>query len=122
MNRCRPEIAVPFWAMLVCMIGMLQGYTVQPSYASDRVVRTITGIVDEVYAGETPPIIMVRSRSGMKDEIVVGAVVKKGANIVRGKQRIALNRIRAGERVTLTYVKNREGLVVQAITVHSSNP
>lgn len=122
MNRCRPKIAVRFWAMLVCMIGMSQGYTVQPSYASDRDVRTITGIVDEVYAGETPPTIMVRSRVGMKDEIVVGAVVKKGATIVRGKQRIALNRIRAGERVTLTYVKNREGLAVQSITVQSSNP
>ena len=65
---------------------------------------------------------MVRSRLGMKDEIVVGAVVKKGANIVRGQQRIALDRIRAGERVTLVYVKNREGLMVQSITVHTSSP
>ncbi len=123
MDRCRPEGAVPFWAILVCAIGvLLQGYTVQPSYASDHDVRTITGIVDEVYAGQTPPIIMVRSRPGMKDEIVVGAVVKKGANIVRGQQRIALDRIRAGERVTLVYVKNREGLMVQSITVHTSSP
>jgi hypothetical protein len=79
----------------------------------------ISGIVDEIHANDTPPVIMVRSRPGMKDEIVIGAVVKKGATIIRGEQRIALNRIRAGERVTLTYIKNREGLTVRSIVVHS---
>ena|SRR5574338_910083 len=119
MNGDRLEYQISFWAILCCLIGILQGYAVPPIYASDDDVRIISGIVDEVHANETPPVIMVKSRPGMEDEIVIGAVVKKGATIVRGEQRIALNHIRAGERVTLTYVKNREGLTVRSIVVHS---
>lgn len=119
MNGNRLEYRIPSWAMLCCLIGILQGYVVPSIHASDDDVRMISGVVDEVHANETPPVIMVRSRPGMKDEIVIGAVVKKGATIVRGEQRVALNRIRAGERVTLTYVKNRKGLTVRSIVVHS---
>jgi hypothetical protein len=119
MNRDRLEYRISSWAIRCCLIGILQVYAVLLAYASDNDVRIISGIVDEVHANETPPVIMVKSRPGMKDEIVIGAVVIKGASIVRGEQRIALNRIRAGERVTLTYVKNREGLTVRSIVVHS---
>lgn len=119
MNRGRLEFQTPSWAMLWCLIGVLQGYAAQSIYASDHDVRMISGIVDEIHANDNPPVIMLRSRPGMKDEIVIGAVVKKGATIIRGEQRIALNRIRAGERVTLTYIKNREGLTVRSIVVHS---
>jgi hypothetical protein len=106
-------------AILCCLIITLQGYITKEVHAADSGVRTISGIVDEVLASETPPIIMVRSRPGMNDEIVVGAVVEKGASIVRGNRRIALSHIRAGERVTLTYMKQRDGLTVRSIVVHS---
>lgn len=104
---------------MCCLVVALQGYPSQHAYAVDGGVRTISGIVDDVIASEIPPIIMVKSRPGMEDEIVIGGVVKKGAVIVRGKQPISLSHIRAGERVTLTYVKHRDGLTVQSIVVHS---
>ena len=46
----------------------------------------------------------------LKEEIVVGAMVKPGANIVRGTKRIGLEQIHPGDDVTLKYVKTREGL------------
>lgn len=119
MNRRSAKSSIPSSAILWCLLVVLQGYMAQQVHAADDGVRTISGIVDEVLADETPPVIMVKSRPGMKDEIMVGAVVKKEASIVRGKRRIALNHIRAGERVTLTYVKHRDGLTIRSITVHS---
>ncbi|HEX2056686.1 MAG TPA: hypothetical protein VHF07_09340, partial [Nitrospiraceae bacterium] len=62
---------------------------------------------------------MVKSSSGIKGEIVVGALVKKGTPITRGKRSIALSQIQAGEKVTLTYVKRRDGLTARSIVVHS---
>jgi hypothetical protein len=108
--------AILCWCLAVALLGYLAQSV---SAAADSGVHTISGIVDEVLASETPPIIMIKSRPGMKGEAVIGAVVKKGASIVRGKQRIALSHIRAGERVTLTYVKQRDGLTVRSIVVHS---
>ena len=119
MQRGFAKSSIPSSVILWCFFVVLQGYVVQQAYAASDGVRTISGIVDEVLASETPPVIMVRSRPGMKDEIMVGAVVKGETTIMRGKQRIALNHIRAGEKVTLTYVKHRDGLTVRSITVHS---
>ena len=119
MQRGFAKRSIPSSVILWCFFVVLQGYVVQQAYAASDGVRTISGIVDEVLASETPPVIMVRSRPGMKDEIMVGAVVKRETTIVRGKQRIALNHIRAGEKVTLTYMKHRDGLTVRSITVHS---
>ena len=111
---------LPSPAILCCLVVALLGAFTECVYAAaDNGVRTISGIVDEVLASETPPIIMVRSRPGMKGEVVVGAVVKKGASIARGNRPIALSHIRAGERVTLTYMKQRAGLMVRSIVVHS---
>jgi hypothetical protein len=119
MKKGSAKRSIPSPAILWCLLALVQGYVAQQAYAVNDGVRTISGIVDEVLANEAPPVIMVRSRPGMKDEITVGAVVKKETSIVRGKQRIALSHIRAGERVTLTYVKHRDGLTVRSITVYS---
>jgi hypothetical protein len=105
-------------AILCCFIVMFQGYIPGRSYAAGDGIRTMSGIVDEVLSNESPPVIMVRSKPGMKDEVVIGAVVRKGASILRGKKPIALHHIRAGERVTLTYMKQRDGLTVRSIVVH----
>jgi hypothetical protein len=117
-GRVRYPLSSP--AVLCCLVVALQGFLTEFVYgAAGTGVRTISGIVDEVLVSETPPIIMVRSRPGMKGEVVIGAVVKKGASIVRGKRPIALSLIRPGERVTLTYMKQRDGLTVRSIVVHS---
>ena len=116
--RC-VRYSLPSPAILCCLIiMMLQSYIFEHNYAAADGVRTMSGIVAEVLTDETPPVIMVRSKPGMKDEVVVGAVVKKGASILRGKRPIALHHIRAGEKVTLTYMKQRDGLTVRSIVVH----
>jgi hypothetical protein len=97
---------------------MLQWYVYERCYAADDGLRTASGIVDEVLSNETPPVIMVKSKPGRKDEVVIGAVVKKGASILRGKRPIALQHIRSGDKVTLTYMKQRDGLTVRSIVVH----
>ena len=114
--RC-VRYSLPFPAILCCLI-ILQGYIPERSSAAGDGVRTMSGIVNEVLPNETPPVIMVRSKPGMKDEVVIGAVVKKGASILRGKRPIALHHIHPGEKVTLTYVKQRDGLTVRSIVVH----
>lgn len=114
----RVRYRVPFPTILCSLLIMLQGALAPYGYAAGDGVRTASGIVDEVLPSEIPPVIMVRSKPGTKDEALIGAVVKKGASIVRGKRRIALSHIRPGERVTLTYTKERDGLAVRSIVVH----
>lgn len=115
--RC-VRYSLPSAAILCCLILVLSGYILERAHAAGDGVRTMSGIVDEVLSNETPPVIMVRSKPGMKDEVVIGAVVKKGASILRGNKPIALHHIRAGEKVTLTYMKQRDGLTVRSIVVH----
>jgi hypothetical protein len=119
MNSGHARYLFPPSAILCCFLSVLQGYLIQYAAAAQDGVRTFTGIVDEVLPDETPPIIMVKARPGMKDELVIGAVVRKGASIMRGKRPIALRHIRAGETITLIYVKNRDGLTARSITVES---
>jgi hypothetical protein len=104
--------------ILCCLLVLPQGVMAQYGSAAGDGVRTISGIVDEVLSSEIPPVIMVRSQAGTKGEVIIGAIVKKGASIVRGKRPIALKHIRPGERVTLTYTKQRDGLAVRSIVVH----
>jgi len=60
----------------------------------------------------------VRGQHGANEATVVGAVLKQGATIVRGKKRIGLDQIHAGDKVTLKYVKTRDGLAVRSIVLH----
>ena len=89
------------------------------SLAAEDAVRQVRGVVEAVNAMDSPPTIVVRSRSGSKDEVVVGAVIEQGVSIVRGNKRVGVKQIRIGDHVTLTYVKNREGLMARSITIHS---
>ena len=67
---------------------------------------------------DDPPVIVVRGQHGVNEATVVGAVFKQGATIVRGKKRIGLDHIHAGDKVTLKYVKTRDGLTVRSIVLH----
>lgn len=103
----------------VIAVVALFSHPVDISLAAEDVLRQVRGIVEAVNAMEVPPTIVVRSRPGSKDEVVVGAVIKQGVSIVRGNKRIAVKQIRIGDHVTLTYVKSREGLMARSITIHS---
>ncbi|MBS0171767.1 MAG: hypothetical protein JSR62_15585 [Nitrospira sp.] len=87
-------------------------------YAANNTLYEMKGTVESVGAGEDPPVIVVKGQHGSSGGVVVGAVVQQGASIVRGKKRIGLNHLRAGDKVTLKYIKTREGLSVRSIVLH----
>lgn len=112
------------WLIRIGLSGVIAvvafiSHSVDTPLAAEDVVRQVRGVVEAVNPMDTPPIIVVRSRPGAKDEVVVGAVIKQGVSIVRGNKRLGVKQIRIGDHVTLTYVKSREGLMARSITIHS---
>ena len=101
----------------VIAVAALFSHPVDMPLAAEDVVRQVRGIVEAVNLLDTPPVIVVRSRS--KDEVVVGAVVKQGIPIIHGNKRVGMKQIRIGDHVTLTYIKSREGLMARSVTIHS---
>jgi predicted RecA/RadA family phage recombinase len=78
--------------------------------------RTVTGEVVAVNLTDSPQVIVVSTKVGKKqEEMIVGAAVESGAQITRGKDRVALSDIKVGQKVELTYVKSDKGLTAQSI-------
>jgi len=119
MNQARPSllgVLVIGAALCVALAGL--GSFLTSVYAASNTVHEIKGTVENVHAHEDPPVIVVKGQHGSSEAIVVGAVVKQGATIMRGKKRITLDQIHAGDKVTLKYVKTRDGLTVRSIVLH----
>lgn len=106
-------------ALCVALAGL--GSFLTSVYAASNTVHEIKGTVEAVNAGDNPPVIVVKGQHGSNEEIVVGAVVKQGATILRGKKRIGLEQIHAGDKVTLRYVRTRDGLTVRSIVIIHHN-
>ena len=118
-NQPRPSllgVLVIGAALCVALAGL--GSFLTSVYAASNTVHEIKGTVEAVNLADDPPVIVVRGQHGANEATVVGAVLKQGATIVRGKKRIGLDRIHAGDKVTLKYVKTREGLAVRSIVLH----
>jgi len=77
----------------------------------------VQGTVIAITLTQTPPLIVVKTPLGPKNHMTVGATVTAHTKIVRGKKRIALNTIREGEVVWLTYVKAPGGVLAEVIRV-----
>ena len=77
----------------------------------------VQGTVIAVTLTQTPPLIVVKTPLGPKNHMTVGATVTAQTKILRGKKRIALNTIREGEVVWLTYVKAPGGVLAEVIRV-----
>lgn len=90
------------------MVGQIAGA------ASGSSARTVQGEVVAVNVSDSPPVIVVKAMTGKK-EMIVGATVESGAEIMRGKQRVSLDSLKVGEKVALTYVKTNDGLVARSI-------
>ena len=103
-------------ALCVALAGL--GSFLTSVYAASNTVHEIKGTVEAVNLGDDPPVIVVRGQHGANEDTVVGAVLKQGTTIVRGKKRIGLDQIHAGDKVTLKYVKTRDGLAVRSIVLH----
>ena len=106
-------------ALCVALAGL--GSFLTSVYAASNTVHEIKGTVEAVNAGDNPAVIVVKGQHGSNEEIVVGAVVKQGATILRGKKRIGLEQIHAGDKVTLRYVRTRDGLTVRSIVIIHHN-
>jgi len=118
-NQPRPSllgVLVIGAALCVALAGL--GSFLTSVYAASNTVHEIKGTVEAVNLADDPPVIVVRGQHGANEATVVGAVLKQGATIVRGKKRIGLDQIHAGDKVTVKYVKTRDGLAVRSIVLH----
>ncbi len=103
---------------LRCVAFSGQGSILNSVYAATNTAHEIRGTVESITPGDHSPVIKVKGLHGSKEEIVVGAILKQGVTILRGKKRISLDHIHPGDNVTVKYVKTREGLTVRSIVLH----
>ena len=103
---------------LLCAAVASLGSLLSSVYAANNTLHEIRGTVQSISPRDIPPVIVVKSLQGSKEEIVVGAMVKPGASVFRGKKKIDLDQIHPGDKVTLKYVKTREGLTIRSIVLH----
>ena len=82
--------------------------------ASGRTYR-VHGQVIAVNITQMPHMIVVKTPLTTHDDMTVGAKVTSQTKIIRKGKRIALQAIRIGERVWLTYIKQRDGVFAQII-------
>jgi len=84
--------------------------------ASGRTYR-VHGQVTAVNISQSPHMIVVRTPLTKHDDMTVEAKVTGQTRIVRKRKQIALQTIRVGEMVWLTYVKQRDGVYARIIQV-----
>lgn len=101
--------------------GMVMGLAVMcaavqsVSAESKAAVRAVRGDVVAINVQDNPNVIVVKAMKGSKNELIVGATVGADTKIMRGKEKVGLDALKAGESVELTYVKQDDGLVARSI-------
>ena len=113
MTRVRQAIGVLF---AIAALMMLLCIPPDSEAASGRTYR-VHGQVMAVNVAQTPHMIVVKTPLTKHDDMTVGAKVTAETRIVRKGKRIALQTIRVGEMVWLTYVKQRDGVFARIIQV-----
>lgn len=88
------------------------------SRAADGRTYRVHGQVMAVNVAQVPHMIVVKTPLTKHNDMTVGAKVTSQTRIVRKGKRIALQTIRVGEAVWLTYVKQRDGVFARVIQVH----
>ena len=87
------------------------------SEAADGRTYRVHGQVMAVNVADTPHVIVVKTPLTKHDDMTVGAKVTAETRIMRKGKRIALQTIRVGEVVWLTYIKQRDGVFARIIQV-----
>ncbi|MGH8760075.1 MAG: hypothetical protein ACREVW_11275 [Burkholderiales bacterium] len=87
------------------------------SEAADGRTYRVHGQVMAVTVAQAPHMIVVKTPLTKHDDMTVGAKVTAQTRIMRKGKRIALQTIRVGEVVWLTYVKQRDGVFARIIQV-----
>jgi hypothetical protein len=90
-------------------------YIPPDSGAGDGRTYRVHGQVVAVNVAQTPYMIVVKTPLTKQNDMTVGAKVTGQTRIVRKGKRIALQTIRVGEVVWLTYVKQRDGVFARII-------
>jgi hypothetical protein len=84
--------------------------------ASGRTYR-VHGQVIAVNVAQAPHMIVVKTPLTKHNDMTVGAKVTAQTRIVRKGKQVALQTIREGEVVWLTYVKQRDGVFARTIQI-----
>ena len=87
------------------------------SGAADGRSYRVHGQVMAVNVAQAPHMIVVKTPLTKHNDMTVGAKVTAQTRITRKGKRAALQTIRVGETVWLTYVKQRDGVFAQVIQV-----
>lgn len=104
--------------VLIAVVGILWSSGVWAAAGPKSQARAVRGEVVAVNLTDSPQVIVITAKVGKKqEEMVVGATVESGAEILRGKDRITLGDIKVGQTVELTYVKDEKGLTARSIRV-----
>ena len=114
MTRVRQE-----WKALFAIAALMMLLLCIPpdSVAADGRAYRVHGQVLAVNVAQSPHMIVVKTPLTKHDDMTVGAKVTAQTRIVRKGKRIALQTIRVGEVVWLTYVKQRDGVFARIIQV-----
>ena len=111
MSRVRQEwralFAVAALVVLLCIPS--------DSEAADGRTYRVHGQVIAVNVAQTPHMIVVKTPLTKHNDMTVGAKVTAQTRITRKGKRIALQTIRVGEMVWLTYVKQGDGVFARLI-------
>lgn len=100
----------------VCTLMMLSSFP-SDSEATDGRTYRVHGQVIAVNIVQVPHLIVIKTPLTKQDDMTVGAKVTAQTKIVRKGSRVALQTIRVGEGVWLTYVKQRDGVFARIIQV-----
>lgn len=102
------------WSVLA-VVGMVGMTAPGAGAASDAALRTVRGEVVAVNAADHPQVIVIKSMTAKKEELIVGAVVEAGTVITRGKRKVTLDNLKVGEPVDVACLKLEDGLVARSI-------
>ena len=109
-RRCLTALVAFLSLTPLCLIPSLSEAKQGRSYK-------VQGTVIAVTLSQTPPLIVVKTPLGPRNYMTVAATVTSNTKILRGEKRVALNTIREGETVRLTYVKTQAGVLAEVVRV-----
>jgi hypothetical protein len=102
----------------VAALAILLCWPSQSEAAGSRTYR-VHGQVTAVNFTQAPHMIVVKTPLLKHDSMIVEAKVTAQTSTMRKEKRVALQTIRVGEMVWLTYVKQRDGVFAKSIQVQS---
>lgn len=107
------RLAYLFIVFLVCGSGGAAFPLV--GHADEAMQRTVRGTVVATNVSVDPHTIVVNVVLPNKEKLIVGARVPGDTRIARGKRAVRLEDVKAGETVTITYLKTSDGLIARSI-------